>query len=575
MAYLRDSNSNVLTNRVYQKASVAKHSPFVSVDEVRLSEKGLSPQSKRKAWKKVHDYISSYKSTILGYQENYILQLSKVHGEYLDVHINNAGDPFVQCKWINTKFLEVAVLDYFAKLWNIDKHASTEFTHHSKTYWGYFVSGGTEANLQAMFNARDYLSGLPLLNCDDIRDKGRIPQIENGHQGYDVVTSPNAFTPVAFFSEAAHYCQPKAMRVLRIDTFYDLGSGHFSCPLKYPDDYPHNFSEELLDSNGWPSSVPVDTDGSMHLPSLLKLVDCFASRGYPPIVIFTSGTSFRGNYDDPQAAIKELVPILKRNNFYNRRVYYDIKDPTKFDVRHGFWFHVDGALGASYLPFLEMAVSNGLIDSEFPDGFPVFDFRIPEVMSIAVSFHKWLGCPFPSGIYMTRKNNQLQPPPNPRIVDCPDTTLPGSRNGQVAMIMWDYLSDKSYEYLVERVMRHIEMVNFTLMKFKELEREIGQDLWVMHDRGSLFVMFKCPRSDIRRKYSLPSDTIRIRTDQGNETRLYSRVCIMDHVKEKLIEKLVEDLHDPGAFPAQSAHEINHPPSNPHLDGDEVKNKTNN
>ncbi len=469
MSYLRAKDAKDRLNKIPQKASVVKHHPSVSVDEVRLSEKGLSPQSKRKAWKKVHDYITSHISTAIGYQVKEAFQLSEVHGKYLDVHLNNAGDPFGANAGISTKPLECAVLDYFAKLWNINCPGSSATENHDDSYWGYIVSmGSTEANLYAMYNARDYLGGWPLLNSDPISSKAKPSPVENG----DMITYPNASTPVAFYSEAAHYCQVKAMRILQIKTFNELGSGYFPCPLTYPDDYPDNFCKESLDSNGWPAVVPVCADGLMHLPSLVKLVDSFASRGYPPIVIFTSGTTFRGNYEHPQAAITELVPVLKRNNLYKRRVYYDAKDRTKFEERHGFWFHVDGAFGASYLPFLEMAINNGLIDDLFPNGFPVFDFRIPEVMSIALSFHKWLGCPYPAGLYMTRKKNQLNPPSSPLYIGCDDTTLSGSRNGHAVMIIWDYLSDKSYEDIMGRVVKHHEMVKFTLTKFKELEQEI-------------------------------------------------------------------------------------------------------
>ena len=31
-------------------------------------------------------------------------------------------------------------------------------------------------------------------------------------------------------------------------------------------------------------------------------------------------------------------------------------------MRKGFWFHVDGALGAAYAPSLQMAYENGLTD---------------------------------------------------------------------------------------------------------------------------------------------------------------------------------------------------------------------
>jgi histidine decarboxylase len=101
------------------------------------------------------------------------------------------------------------------------------------------------------------------------------------------------------------------------------------------------------------------------------------------MVNFNVGTTFKSAYDDVESAISALVPILKANGLYERKVIYDT-ETGKYDIRAGYWFHIDGALGAAYIPFLEM-------DSE--KDIPIFDFRIKEVGSISMSGHKWLGAP--------------------------------------------------------------------------------------------------------------------------------------------------------------------------------------
>ena len=63
------------------------------------------------------------------------------------------------------------------------------------------------------------------------------------------------------------------------------------------------------------------------------------------------------------------------------------------EIRRGFWIHVDGDLGASYMPFVEMASENGLRDGMKPG--PKFDFRLDFVSSIVTSGHQWIGAPFP------------------------------------------------------------------------------------------------------------------------------------------------------------------------------------
>ena len=123
--------------------------------------------------------------------------------------------------------IECAVLDYFEKLWHIDLPVSVSEEKRDESYWGYIVSMGcTEANLYALYNARDYLSGEPLL-CSETKEScnAKPCQADNGAK------CPHC---IAFFSESAHYGQNKAMRILRINTFHELGSGYFPCPLSTP-----------------------------------------------------------------------------------------------------------------------------------------------------------------------------------------------------------------------------------------------------------------------------------------------------------------------------------------------------
>ena len=113
---------------------------------------------------------------------------------------------------------------------------------------------------------------------------------------------------------------------------------------------------------------------------------------------------------------------------YHRRVS-SRENPTEFEMRNGFWFHIDGALGAGNLPFLEMAINKGLLQNMFPNGFPVFDFRIPEVMSISMSIYKWFGLPFPAAVHMMRKEYRMKPLSRPLSGISLSGTLGGSRGG--------------------------------------------------------------------------------------------------------------------------------------------------
>ncbi len=576
----REKNNSLIKNRHNVPDKHHWH-PIVRKEDARLSENGLSPEQRETAWNQLHNHLFSYQNTFLGFQINQSFDSERTK-PFLDIALNNDGDPFSASSLdaMNTKVMECAVLDYFAKLWGIQQSYTSK--EEQRAYWGYITSmGSTESNLLALFNARDYLAGMPLNNpiLDPDGSKAADRDVHesqpslaiNGHSivngshsppkidhrngklpNTQLKVNPNKFTPVVFLSHDSYHGFEKALRVLQMKTFCDVGSGNFPCPLKYPDDYPSSFSDEFLDQNGWPRAVPVEADGSISIPCLVKLVAVFVSRGYPPLVIFTCGTTFKGANDNSQAAINELVPILKQNNMYERRVYYSSEDPTKCDIRNGFWFHIDGALGGAHLRFLEMAVNQDLVQNVFPNGFPVFDFRIPEVKSIAMSLHKWFGCPFPSAVFMMRKMDQVKPLDLPLCIGGLDSTLSGSRGGHSVLVLWDLLSKKSYDDFKEIAVHGAEMVAFSLKKFQDLQKELSFDLWLSHTLGSLFVYFRQPRQDIVRRYSLASKPLKVKTLGGTfEDRIYSQICLMPHVTKKLVLQFIEELRAPGAFPIQN------------------------
>nr|XP_016502709.1 PREDICTED: histidine decarboxylase-like [Nicotiana tabacum] len=64
----------------------------------------------------------------------------------LQFHLNNCGDPFTENPIdFHSKDFEVAVLDWFAQLWEIEKDE----------YWGYITNGGTEGNLHGLLIGRE------------------------------------------------------------------------------------------------------------------------------------------------------------------------------------------------------------------------------------------------------------------------------------------------------------------------------------------------------------------------------------------------------------------------------------
>ncbi|MCO5595583.1 hypothetical protein L7F22_049628 [Adiantum nelumboides] len=478
--------------------------------------------------KNCHD---QQKSNFLGYQVNYNLSYQEDFGVYLDTHVNNIGDAFQEGNLtVNSKFMERAVLDYYAALW----HA--KWPHSSKdleSYWGFTLTmGSTEGNLYGMWNARDYLSGKKILvdtNAWTAKSGKRVklsPRLVY-HQLDAPIENPNAYTPVAFFSEDTHYSISKCMTMLEIRTFYAEGRE------KYPNQCP------ISDDGDWPAEVPSEDSGAINIEDLSSLVEFFASRGYPIMVCFNYGTTFKGAYDDVALACENLKPILEKYGLLDRQVSWKDEDDTiKTDTRTGYWFHVDGALGAAYMPYIEMAYHGELVDKKGP----VFDFRLPMVHSISMSGHKWIGAPAPCGLYMTKTKYQMNPPDIPEYIGTPDTTFAGSRNGLSAILLWDNIARHSYEDQIRKTL-HLERLGaYTEKSLRNLQDEVlKEDLYVARTPLALTVRFKRANDELCKKYSLSNEDL--------DGKRYSHVFMMEHVTTELVDALVEDLSQEGAFVA--------------------------
>ncbi|PHM52316.1 histidine decarboxylase [Xenorhabdus sp. KK7.4] len=96
------------------------------------------------------------------------------------------------------------------------------------------------------------------------------------------------------------------------------------------------------------------TEGNLYALSLL--VEFFASRGFPIVVNFNYGATFKGALDDVSGAIDLLLPILEKHGLKDRTLQITLENGKVVkSPRNGYWFHIDGALGAAYGPFLEKA----------------------------------------------------------------------------------------------------------------------------------------------------------------------------------------------------------------------------
>jgi len=518
--------------------------PGINYNDFKLTPERMPEGQRLRALNSLYNYETRQKNNFLGYQGNQNFDYMDL-AKFLNISMNNIGDPFVSGNYtMNTKFVERAVLDYFASFWNAQwPHENTPNEENddkwANSYWGYVSTGGTEANIFGLCNARDYLEGRAVLY--DSGNDENVKYASTDDMPYSIEQypicctaeanekNPNTYIPIAFYSQDTHYSIAKATRMLKVATFHDVGSGKHVCPLTYPNDYPKTFSQSSLDGNGWPTEVPSNDDGSIYIPALSKLVRFFANRGHPILVCFNYGTTFKGAYDDINLAVKELIPILRDAGLYKRKVIYDNKT-GKFDIRTGFWFHVDGALGSAYIPFLSPQQSKGI---------PNFDFRINEIHSIAMSGHKWIGMPWPCGIYMSKVKYQINPNDSPNYIGSPDSTLFGSRNAFSALLLWDYFSKNSLEDLRKKADYSMEMAQYAFSQLRKLERNLEQDLWVDYSPRTFTVRFKKANPNIVFKYSLSEEILLV----NGEKRVYNHIYLMGHVTRDLIDQLVKDLYN--------------------------------
>ena len=510
--------------------------PGITSTLYQLPSSGLAPEQRQRALEETSAMLHKVAAGLLGFQANQKFSYP-VLSELCNVHLDNEGDPFRQQKSAtvgNTKWLERNVLDYNASLW----HA--KWPHDPSdpdSYWGYIAPmGSTEGNMFALRSARDYLSGMFLVSS--VNTDGDPRPMQSFVQGQCKSDNMNALKPVGFYSADFHYGVVKGFQVCNVPTFHDIGTQF----------YPH---ENPL-GGAWQRDVPCENGdagpGSIDVEALAKLVDFFSGKGHPIILVFNYGSTFKGAYDDIKSVEETLLPILKKNGMYEREISHP-KNPNLSATRQGFWFHIDGALSCSYMPFIEMGHKQGII-KDAPG--PMFDFRLESVSSIVTSTAKWFGSPWPGGIYLTRTGLQLLLATNTAQHQHPlsEPTLTCSRNAHVSLMLWSHNSSNSFADEIQKVARVLQVADYAEARLRTLQNELREDLWVSRTRLSLAIYFKRPNKDIFSKYSLSGKTLFF----NGELRDYCHIYVMPHVEREDIDRFVEELRQPGAFLHQDPRE---------------------
>ncbi|BFG40725.1 hypothetical protein CerSpe_269990 [Prunus speciosa] len=288
--------------------------------------------------------------------------------------INNLGDPFIESNYgVHSRQFEVGVLDWFARLWEIEK----------SDYWGYITNCGTEGNLHGVLVGREVF--------------------------------PDG---ILYASRESHYSIFKAARMYRMECVKVdcLISGEIDCK---------DFRAKLV-----------------------------LNRDKPAIINVNIGTTVKGAVDDLDLVIQTLEECgFKQDRFY---------------------IHCDGALFGLMMPFVKRA--------------PKVTFKKP-IGSVSVSGHKFVGCPMPCGVQITRLEHINALSRNVEYLASRDATIMGSRNGHAPIFLWYTLNKKGYKGFQKEVQKCLRNAHY----LKDRLRDAG--ISAMLNELSSTVVFERPKDE--------------------------------------------------------------------------------
>jgi histidine decarboxylase len=210
------------------------------------------------------------------------------------------------------------------------------------------------------------------------------------------------------------------------------------------------------------------------------------NRHRPAIILTTFGTTMTEAKDD----ISKVKKILRKVAI------------------HDHFIHCDAALSGSYGAFIEPR-----IPFDFEDG----------ADSIAISGHKFIGSPIPSGVILTKRSLRDRISKSVSYLGTLDTTITGSRNGHSPLFLWYAIKKMGVEGLRNRYLKSVEVAQYC----KERLRDLGIEAWT--NEGAITVVFPKVPEAIKEKWQLA-------TSEG-----MTHVICMPNVTKAQIDEFIHDL----------------------------------
>lgn len=212
-----------------------------------------------------------------------------------------------------------------------------------------------------------------------------------------------------------------------------------------------------------------------------------------PIIILNAGTTVTWAIDEP-SIVCNLLEEIWINNYY---------------------IHIDAALTWGFLPFIENPEK------------PYINFNLP-IHSISISWHKFIGCPIPAGIFISKKDDEnidvLQFSENHVYIGTNDNTIMWSRSGLSPILLYDQLQQRHSSFGHE-INTWIELAHY----LKDQINLHNPKYKARINPNSITVIFHKPSDFIVDKYQLACEQER------------AHIVVMQHVTKKLIDQFINDL----------------------------------
>ena len=183
------------------------------------------------------------------------------------------------------------------------------------------------------------------------------------------------------------------------------------------------------------------------------------NRDVPVVVMANIGTTMKG-------AVDNLDTI--------RQILEDLAIPHSY-------IHADAALSGMILPFVYDPQPYG------------FDAGID---SIAISGHKLIGSPIPSGVVLTKREYVARVARSIEYVGAMDTTLSGSRNAITPLFLWYAFEQLGLEGFRGLVAETLDTAEYAVNAFNE------QDIAAWRNKNSITVVFPRPADTVVRKWQM-------------------------------------------------------------------------